>query len=215
MSGALSRVVGEDVGGYTITQNTLSAGTNYNIAYNSNPFTITPATLIYLAMPVRVAQGAPFPLFTGSVEGLKGSDTVASATSGTLVFNTSAPDSDQIGLFAIDGGGLAANRGNYVFVQDPTNANALLITPRAAPSLPSGNPSTVVGAIASTSQTESPCAQLREADETQALCAAQMNFRQTQRVNLEPGWRRVIAIDGSSFAREGAGIRLPAGVVNQ
>ena len=35
-----------------------------------------------------------------------------------------------MGAYAIDGAGLAANNGNYIFVQDGANATALSITPR-------------------------------------------------------------------------------------
>jgi hypothetical protein len=125
------------------------------------------------------------------------------------VFATDAVDSNQIGAYAIDGSGLSA--GNYLFVQDAANAAALLITPPSEPSGPGGTPSVFYGAIASASQAESACAQLRDAAGDEALCAVQMNFRQTQQVNLVPGWRRVIDADGTTFTRNGAGIRLPEG----
>jgi hypothetical protein len=41
--GALARTAGENVGNYTITQGTLSAGANYTITYNGSNFTITKA----------------------------------------------------------------------------------------------------------------------------------------------------------------------------
>lgn len=44
-SGALSRESGEDVGEYSITTGSLSAGDNYTITFESNPFTITPKVL--------------------------------------------------------------------------------------------------------------------------------------------------------------------------
>ncbi len=40
-TGALTRVAGEDVGDYAINQGTLSAGTNYNLSFVSNDFSIT------------------------------------------------------------------------------------------------------------------------------------------------------------------------------
>ncbi|WP_167445777.1 MBG domain-containing protein [Flavobacterium limicola] len=42
-TGALARTAGENVGTYTITQGTLSAGANYTITYNGSNFTITKA----------------------------------------------------------------------------------------------------------------------------------------------------------------------------
>jgi hypothetical protein len=44
-----------------------------------------------------------------------------------LLFTTSATSSSPPGLYAIDGSGLSALHGNYVFVQDPGNATALTI----------------------------------------------------------------------------------------
>ena len=41
LNGALSRNAGENVGAYAILQNTLTAGSNYSLAFVSNPFTIT------------------------------------------------------------------------------------------------------------------------------------------------------------------------------
>jgi len=40
-SGALTRVAGQNVGAYAITQGTLSAGANYTISYTGNNLTIT------------------------------------------------------------------------------------------------------------------------------------------------------------------------------
>ena len=45
-------------------------------------------------------------------------------------FNTLADNTSHVGAYAIDGAGLAANNGNYIFVQDGANATALSITPR-------------------------------------------------------------------------------------
>ena len=41
-----------------------------------------------------------------------------------------ADNTSHVGAYAIDGAGLAANNGNYIFVQDGANATALSITPR-------------------------------------------------------------------------------------
>ena len=127
LSGALSRNAGENVGNYAITQNALTAGSNYNLAFLSNPFVITPATLTYVVTPVEIFHGVPFPPFTGTVQGFKGTDTLASATA--TAFTTTAPNSNLPGTFQIDGSGLSSNFGNYVFVQDPANTTALIIAP--------------------------------------------------------------------------------------
>jgi VCBS repeat-containing protein len=44
LSGGLSRAAGEDVGGYGITQGTLTAGTNYTLTYSGATLSILPAT---------------------------------------------------------------------------------------------------------------------------------------------------------------------------
>jgi filamentous hemagglutinin family protein len=212
LSGALSRDAGENVGTYAITQNTLTAGSNYDLTFLTNAFAITPATLTYLATPVEIFQGVPFPPFTGTVQGFKGSDTLASATTGTPAFTTTAPNSNFPGTFPIDGSGLSANFGNYVFVQDPANATALVIDPAGYPTLPGAPGDAFVGALASAGQSESACAELRDTDGQQTLCGVQLNYRQTERVNLVPGFRRIIDSTKLTFALDGAGIRLPAGV---
>jgi autotransporter-associated beta strand protein len=61
------------------------------------------------------------------VTGFVGGDTVGNATSGTLLFSTSAASSSNVGSYAINGGGLTANYGNYAFVQASANSAALTI----------------------------------------------------------------------------------------
>ena len=77
-----------------------------------------------------MVYGNSVPSLSGSVSGFVGSETLANATSGTLAFNTLADNTSHVGAYAIDGAGLAANNGNYIFVQDGANATALSITPR-------------------------------------------------------------------------------------
>ena len=189
--------------GKTVTGTGLSlAGTdaaNYTVNATATTLAdITPASLTYVATPERIAVNAPFPTFAGNVVGFVGGDSLTSATSGTAVFETTAPDSSQIGAYAIDGSGLSANFGNYVFAQDPANATALIITPRADPSPPENGLEGLVGAIATALQTQGSCTGLQQA-EGQALCGSQ-NTRRPQ------------PIENAAFARDGAGIRLPAGV---
>ena len=211
LGGVLSRNAGENVGNYAITQNTLSAGSNYGLSFVSNPFAITPATLSYVATPVSIFQGTPFPPFTGTVAGFKAGDTLASATTGTLVYTTTAPNSNFAGVFPIDGSGLSAQFGNYVFVQIPANAIALVIAPSGSSVVSGASASAYTGAVASAAQGESACAELHMGSKQETLCGAQQNFRQSVRMNLLPGWQRVIQLDNVSLRVEGSGIRLPAG----
>src|SRR5699024_781995 len=53
----------------------------------------------------------------------------SSATTGTLAFTTPATVTSDVGQYAIVGGGLAANHGNYIFEQAASNTSALTITP--------------------------------------------------------------------------------------
>jgi len=126
VSGALARAAGENVGAYAINQGTLAVAPaiDYNVTYVGGNFTITPATLTYVANPVSVAEFAPLPPFTGSVTGFKGADTIGSATTGTLDFTTTVANTFVAGFYPIWGSGLTANNGNYVFVQAPGNATA-------------------------------------------------------------------------------------------
>jgi len=73
-----------------------------------------------------VVRGATLPALTGTVQGLVGSDTLATATQGQLVFQTTATGQSEAGRYAIDGSGLTAQ--NYVFSQATSNATALAIT---------------------------------------------------------------------------------------
>jgi hypothetical protein len=102
---------------------------NYSLAQPSG-FTasIAPATLTYAANAAGRERGDPNPAFTGSVTGFVGGETLATATGGTLVFTSPANQASVEGKYAIDGGGLTANNGNYVFVQAPSNATALTVT---------------------------------------------------------------------------------------
>jgi hypothetical protein len=117
-----------NVGNYAFTTGTL-ANANYSVVLEASPptFDITPATLTYVANPATRYVGAANPTFTGMVTGFLDNQSVGSATMGTLTFTTTATSSSPAGHYAIDGSGLTANFGNYVFIQAPGNATALTI----------------------------------------------------------------------------------------
>ncbi|HTO56573.1 MAG TPA: MBG domain-containing protein, partial [Pseudomonadales bacterium] len=171
---------------------------------------ITPATLTYVADPKQMEQNQPFPPFTGSVTGFVGGDTVANATNGTAVFATDAPDSSSIGFYAVDGSGLAANNGNYLFVQAASNARALVITPPGDTDVPSGAPSDAIGAVTTALQTEAVCTDVPGGGGTTCRGPVTVPVRHAVRVA-----EHVTPVAGTSFGREGAGIRLPAGASDQ
>ncbi|MQM32066.1 MAG: hypothetical protein CRU78_16770, partial [Candidatus Accumulibacter phosphatis] len=122
-----------NVGSYAITGSGLSANFgNYLFAQapdNAAALTISPATLTVTADSVSRIYGAANPLLSGSVTGFVGSDTLASATTGTASFSTPATSASNVGSYAVTGSGLSANFGNYLFAQAPDNATALTINP--------------------------------------------------------------------------------------
>jgi hypothetical protein len=107
---------------------------NYRITYADGRLSVTPATLTYVADPSTQFTGSSFPTFTGSVIGFVNGQTLTGATTGALKFTTTANAQSIPGNYAIDGSGLTANFGNYVFVQAPANATALTLNP--APTTP-------------------------------------------------------------------------------
>lgn len=88
---------------------------------------ILPLTLIYRAAPAVRFLGAPNPSFTGSVTGFLEGETLATATTGTLVFTTPATMQSGVGSYPITGDGLSAS--NYTFMQAAENTRALTIQP--------------------------------------------------------------------------------------
>jgi len=86
---------------------------------------ITPRTLTYVADTAERPAKTENPVFKGTVNGFAGSETVASATTGSLAFLSDATTSSLEGYYAINGTGLAAT--NYVFEQASSNATALTV----------------------------------------------------------------------------------------
>lgn len=118
---------------YSITASSATGGTfnaaNYSINYTNGSLTIDPATLTYNANLASRTVNVANPPLSGTVTGFVNSETQASATTGTLAFTTPADINSSVGKYAINGSGLIANYGNYVFVQAPGNATAFTITP--------------------------------------------------------------------------------------
>jgi hypothetical protein len=102
---------------------------NYTVTGGSGSVTVDPATLTYTANGASRTYGAANPAFSGTLTGFAPGDDQANATMGTLVFSSLATTSSSPGRYAIDGSGLTATNGNYLFVEAPGNATALTITP--------------------------------------------------------------------------------------
>ena len=136
LSGALSRAVGEHVGSYAISQNTLASNANYTVAYTGNSLSITPAALNVAANSQSKLFGTSDPALTFSVTGLVNNpalgiaDTASNVLSGAL---TRVPDESALGgPYAITQGSLAANS-NYTL--SFTHNNLIIIGAAAEPIL--------------------------------------------------------------------------------
>ncbi|MBT2115603.1 filamentous hemagglutinin N-terminal domain-containing protein [Dyella sp. LX-66] len=132
-SAGTSATASVDGGPYAITVSNAAGGTfdagNYTIHYIDGSLAVTPAMLTFTAASAYRTYGDSNPLLGGSVTGFVNGENVASATTGTLAWTTPATSTSHVGSYAIDGGGLVANNGNYVFSQAEHNAYALTITP--------------------------------------------------------------------------------------
>lgn len=116
-----------DVGSYAIFGSGLSS-LNYNIvpaAGNATAFSITRATLTYVANPFTLLFGGLFGPFSGTVTGFRNGDTLTNDTTGTLLFSSTVGPDAPAGAYPILGSGLDAL--NYEFVQDPANFTALRV----------------------------------------------------------------------------------------
>ena len=98
-------------------------------AGNASALTVDPATLTYTANGASQTYGGATPTLTGTVTGFVNGQNQADATTGTLTFSTPATAASNVGTYAINGSGLTADNGNYVFVQAAGNATALTVNP--------------------------------------------------------------------------------------
>jgi len=126
-------VATSNVGSYGLFGFGLTANNgNYTLvqaAGNSTAYTINPTVLSYSANAASRGYGASDPTYTGTVTGFVLGQTQATATTGSLAFNTTATGTSDVGSYTINGSGLTANSGNYTFVQAAGNSTALTITP--------------------------------------------------------------------------------------
>ena len=132
-SGSLSRVAGETVlgGPYAIGQNTLAAGSNYNISYTGANLNIAPATLTITGDAATRLQGQPNPSFTAHYSGFQYGDT--SAVVSGLQLASIADGGSLAGEYAIVPSGATAANYTFAYIN-----GVLTVTPFAA------TPNTVV-----------------------------------------------------------------------
>lgn len=119
-TGSLSRIAGENVGTYTISQHTLSAGNNYTVTYTGNDVAITPAALLISANAQTKMYGAADPALTYMVTGFANGDNNNIITGG---LNRVA--GENVGAYAINQNTLAAGS-NYTIIY---TGNDVTITP--------------------------------------------------------------------------------------
>ena len=129
-------IAGADAPNYRVGAANLGSAASNAVAATAsgNVGTITPATLFYQATPAVRTTGLPLSGFDGTVTGWRGADTVATATTGNLLWTGAATPASPPGAYAIEGSGLLAS--NYVFAQAPGNANALVLEAPAVPPPP-------------------------------------------------------------------------------
>lgn len=121
-------MVGETVGSYAISQNSLASNANYTVAYTGNNLSITPAALNVVANPQSKLFGASDPALTFIVTGLVNNpvlgiaDMASTVISGVL--SRTLGESVLGGPYSINQGSLMVNS-NYTlgFTQ-----NSLIIT---------------------------------------------------------------------------------------
>ena len=131
-----------NAGSYVLSVSGTLTNPNYQVATTiDGSWTVNPAILTYVATPTTRTSGTPNPTFTGTVTGFVNGQTVASATTGALLFSSPATSLSPPGSYAIDGSGLSANNGNYIFVQAAGNATALTLN--QAPAQGTGNATTL------------------------------------------------------------------------
>lgn len=119
--------VDKPVAGTALLADGSGRAANYLLSTPGLPLaaTIDPAPLLYVADPVLSLQGRQLPPLTGTVTGFVTGETLATATTGSLGFTTTAAPASLPGPYAIDGFGLSAR--NYTLAQAPGNAVAMTI----------------------------------------------------------------------------------------
>ncbi|KMQ50236.1 Endo-1,4-beta-glucanase, partial [Chitinispirillum alkaliphilum] len=125
-SGSLQRVAGLDVGIYSISQGSLSAGINYEILFIGDTLRIIPKEITVKADPKRKVIGENDPELTYQVTdgNLIGDDSF----SGSL----SREEGEEIGVYLITQGDLSAGSNyNLTFVADTFRITQMVITVRA------------------------------------------------------------------------------------
>ncbi len=109
--GSLSRVAGENVGVYGISQGGLGlVSSNYTLNYQGNNLTITKALLNVIADAKTKVYGDADPALTYQVSGLKNGDTAGAVLNGGSLSRVAG---ENVGVYGINQGGLGLLSANY------------------------------------------------------------------------------------------------------
>ncbi len=127
--------VGEQAGGYAITQGTLAADSNYTITFTVNTLTITPASLTVSANPQTKVYGTNDPPLAYTASGFQFSDTQATVLTGQLA--RAAGETVSGSPYAIGQGTLAADS-NYTIHFTGSSLSVTAATPILTVSDPGG-----------------------------------------------------------------------------
>jgi hypothetical protein len=113
-NGSLSRISGENIGTYAITQGSLT-NTNYNITYSSSNLSITPLSVTVTASPKTKVYGSADPVLTFTSIPQSGS---ALANGELISFSgaLSRAAGETVGTYSINQGNLANSNYNISFV---------------------------------------------------------------------------------------------------
>ena len=118
LTGALTRVSGETVGQYAISQGTLT-NTNYDITYLGSDFTITKAALTIKAKPHTIIyNGTAYAGGNGVIPtGFASGESINNLT-GTLTYGGTAQGAKNVGTYTILPDGLSSPNYNINYVSD-------------------------------------------------------------------------------------------------
>lgn len=125
LSGEIGRQPGEDAGNYAIVQNTLTAGNNYSITFETGTFTIGKATLQATADDQTIDQRSPFPTFTISYDGFVNGDDAADLDVAPVA-SVDIPNTNTEGVFVIHVSGGQDNNYDFEYVSGQLTINFVL-----------------------------------------------------------------------------------------
>ena len=111
----LNRVVGENIGEYTITPSGESVQSNYDVQYEPSSLVITRATATVTANPKSKFYGQADPELTATVTGLQNGDNEE-----VITYTLSRIAGENIGTYTITPSGESV-QGNYNVLYEPSN----------------------------------------------------------------------------------------------